>query len=131
MKLSIITTYSILLSILLCGCDPAYQVDYKVVNYSGGSIKIVADYNGTGSDTNIISAGTTLIFYNDFGIGVSTSDYLDKLKTLPVGLSIFNKSGLPYNKSEEDLSNWNIYYPEKKSEGIGAVQLTVRAEDFD
>lgn len=116
---------------LICGCDPTYQVDYKVINSTEESIKILVDYYGNPSDTNVISAGTTLTFLNDFGIGHSTSDFLDDLEFLPVGLSIFDKAGHSYNKNEEDISNWHKFYPPKKSDGIGDVELTVQPEDFE
>ena len=116
---------------LFTSCDPTFQVDYKVTNNTSESIKIWVDYFGNPSDTNIISSGTTLIFYNDFGIGFTTHDYLDGLNHIPVELSILNQADHPYNKSEEDISNWVKYYPSKKSEGTGSVELTVRSEDFN
>lgn len=131
MKVSIISVLIIFLSLLITGCDPTYQVDYKVINNTEKSIKILVDNYGTVSDTNVISTGTTLIFFRDFGIGYTTSDYLDNLETLPFGLSIFDNKGHSYNKSEEDILNWYKFYPQRKSDGGGVVQLTVFQEDFE
>lgn len=131
MKTFIVSTVTIIVAMLIYGCDPTHHVDFKVMNSSEESIKILVDYDGIALDTNIISAGTTLVFFNDYGIGSSTSDYLDRIKTLPVGLSIFNVNGLNFNKNEEDLTNWHKSYPEKKSGGTGSIQLTVRSEDFE
>lgn len=90
---------------LIAGCDHTYQVDYEVMNNTEEPMKIVVDYFGTPSDTNVISPGTTLIFFDDFGIGMTTNDYLDNLEMLPVGLSIFDSAGHSFNKIEEDISN--------------------------
>jgi hypothetical protein len=130
MKTIIMLSFTIFLCILLWGCDPTYTIDYKIENRSEGQIQILVNNPGISFDTNIISSHTTLIFFTDFGIGYTATDYLDRLEELPVGLYILNKSGIPSNKNVEDISNWKKYYPDKKSDGYGMVQLTVYTEDF-
>ena len=131
MKFSTIAFIPIFLSILMVGCDPTHNIDFQVMNNTEESIKLVVDYFGTPSDTNVISSGTTLLFFNDFGIGATGTEYLDNLENLPVGLSIFDQAGHSYNKIEEDISNWQKFYPDKKLDGRGSVELTVRPVDFE
>src|SRR5688572_6613320 len=131
MKFSIISFLTIFLSILLAGCDPTYMVDYKVINNTEESLKMVVDYFDGPSDTNVISSGTTLVIFDQFGIGMSTNDYVENLEMLPVGLSIFDNAGHSFNKIEEDLSNWKKFYTRKKYDGEGTVQLDVRPDDFE
>ena len=116
-------------ALITSGCDPSYDIDYKVYNQTEESIKIVVDHPGYSTDTNVITHGSNLIFFNEFGIGRVTTDYMDRLETLPVELSIFNAAGKPYNKSEEDMSLWKKFYPRKKSLSQGMFQLT--AADFE
>jgi hypothetical protein len=131
MRFFIALVSTVFLGMVVSGCDPTYQVDYQVMNATGESIKIIVDHNGNLTDTNVISSGTTLIFFNDFGIGRSTSDYLDGLASLPVGLSIIDKAGHIYNKDVQEISNWRKFYPPKKSDGLGSVELTVHPSDFE
>lgn len=130
MKFPILFMSTLLLSSLLVSCDPAYEVDYKIKNNTEASIQILMDYQGTVSDTNIISSGMSLVILHHFGIGSNTREYLHDLSVLPMELSIFDNTGHSYNKSEEDLANWDIYNLERKADGLGIVQLEIRPEDF-
>ena len=131
MKHLLIAACTIYMLIINSGCDPRYDIDYKVYNQAEESIKIVVDHPGYSTDTNVITPGTKLIFFNEFGHGRVTTDYMDRLEVLPVELSIFNESGIPYNKSEEDMSLREKFYPRKKSLSEGMFQLTVQDEDFE
>ena len=118
------------LDLILTGCDPVYDVDYEIQNNSNQAISIIVDHPGDAADTNIIADATKLVFASDFGIGFSTEDYLDRLDNLPFEITIQSKSGLPYNKEEEDFSIWNKLYP-RKSDNIGKVYLIIHDGDFD
>ena len=120
----------IFLTTILIGCDPAYHVDYKIINNTDASIKILMEYQGTVSDTNMISTGTSLVILEHFGLGSNTREYLHDLTVLPMELSIFDNTGHSYNKSEEDITNWHIYNLQRKADGLGVVELTVRPQDF-
>ena len=133
MKMQILKYLIILFLPSLIACDPSYNVDYEIENNSGETVSIVFDDEGINVDTNIISHNTTLIFFNDSGLGFTTEDYLDQLQVLPYEISISTKSGLNYNKDANDISNWTIIYPPKKGEikrqyAICNMQLTIRKQ---
>ena len=131
MKSSIILFSAIIISVVLTACDPAYQVDYKVMNDTGKPLTVIVEHRDQRKDTSIIASETELIFFNDFGIGFSTSDYLDGLTLLPVELSLINNNGASFTKDLQDISTWQKFYPDKKSNEVGIVQLRVRADDFE
>lgn len=117
--------------IALTSCDPTYHADFIVENKTEQSLKIVVDYFGDLSDTNVITTSTKLLFFTDFGIGFTTSDFLDNLEVLPVGLAIYDYSGRRYKMDETDLTFWHKIYPDKKSNSIGQVELKVVDADFE
>lgn len=129
MKSLIVTCLALCLIMLATGCDPVYDVDYEVSNISGEKITIYVDHSASKRDTNIISDGTKLVFYNDYGIGSFTDKFMDKLTKLPFEVSIHNEKGVMYKRDAADLSNWTRLYPDKSS-GVGKFQLVVTEADF-
>lgn len=129
MKFSLFVS-TIIISIVITACDPTYQVDYKVLNETGKPLTVIVEHTDQRKDTSIIAHETELIFFNDFGIGLSTSDFLDGLTFLPVELTLLNNEGISFNKNLQDISNWHKFYSGKRSNDVGVVQLRVSPDDF-
>lgn len=114
----------------LIGCDSMYRVKYEVRNESGDSIEVISSIWGIGTpDTSLIADGNPFVFAEESGMGYTTEEYLDQLRTLPAYLIIRNHDGIPYNKDPNDPGLWLAVYPDDP-EGVGRVYLGIRPEDF-
>lgn len=115
----------------LIGCDSMYRVKYEVRNESGDSIQVISSIWGVSvPDTSEVADGIHFAFAEEKGMGYTTEEYLDQLRTLPAYLIIRNHDGVPYNKDPNDLGLWWAVYPDDP-EGLGRVYLSIKPQDFD
>lgn len=110
--------------LLIMSCDPTYNIDYIIENNSRSSLEITSSMLGD-TTYNLISDQTKLVLFNDFGIGASTEDEVNRLDGIPFfSLEIRNEDSLLFQKDVFDIDNW------RKNSSDGEVTLKVNAIDF-
>ncbi len=115
---------------IFTACDPSYNVEYQVQNNSKQQITIHSRYfTSTTIDTNIISSGTKVTLYVEWGLGSTTKSHMESLQSLPFEISIFNREGQPVIKDIQNFSQWHQSYTDRRNDR-GVVLLTLRPGDF-
>lgn len=116
--------------ITFTACDPTYNVEFQVQNSSRQQLTIHSrQVLRPTIDTNIISPGTKLTLYVEWGIGSTTKSYMERLQGLPFEISIFNREGQHTTRDVQNFSQWQKFYTDKRND-LGVVQLTMRPGDF-